>query len=30
MDPALLLEKPINPARLRAVVRQLRAETARG
>lgn len=29
MDPALLLEKPINPARLRAVVRQLRAETAR-
>ena len=28
--PALVLEKPINPARLRAVVRQLRAETARG
>jgi CheY-like chemotaxis protein len=29
MDPALLLEKPINPGQLRAVVRQLRAETAR-
>jgi CheY-like chemotaxis protein len=28
--PALLLEKPINPARLRAVVRQLRTEPARG
>jgi CheY-like chemotaxis protein len=28
--PALLLEKPINPARLRAVVRHLRTETARG
>jgi CheY-like chemotaxis protein len=30
MGPALVLEKPINPARLRAVVRQLRTETARG
>ena len=28
--PVLLLEKPINPARLRAVVRQLRTESARG
>jgi len=28
--PALVLEKPINPARLRAVVRQLRTESARG
>ena len=28
--PALVLEKPINPAQLRAVVRQLRTETARG
>jgi CheY-like chemotaxis protein len=28
MHPALLLEKPINPARLRAVVRQLRTATA--
>ena len=28
--PALVLEKPINPARLRALVRQLRTETARG
>jgi CheY-like chemotaxis protein len=28
--PALLLEKPIDPARLRAVVRQLRTESARG
>jgi DNA-binding NtrC family response regulator len=30
MHPALLLEKPINPARLRAVVRQLRTTTAAG
>ena len=29
LHPALLLEKPINPARLRAVVRQLRTEAAR-
>jgi len=28
LHPALLLEKPINPARLRAVVRQLRKATA--
>ena len=28
--PALVLEKPINPARLRAIVRQLRTESARG
>ena len=28
LHPALLLEKPINPARLRAVVRQLRRATA--
>lgn len=28
--PALVLEKPINPARLRALVRQLRTETAQG
>jgi hypothetical protein len=28
--PALVLEKPINPAHLRAVVRQLRTESARG
>jgi CheY-like chemotaxis protein len=28
--PALVLEKPINPARLRAVVRQLRMESAQG
>ena len=28
--PALVLEKPINPARLRTVVRQLRTESARG
>ena len=28
--PALVLEKPIDPARLRAVVRQLRAESPRG
>jgi len=28
--PALVLEKPINPARLRAVVRQLRTESTRG
>jgi CheY-like chemotaxis protein len=28
--PALVLEKPINPARVRAVVRQLRTESARG
>ena len=28
--PVLLLEKPINPARLRAVVRQLPTESARG
>jgi CheY-like chemotaxis protein len=28
LHPALLLEKPINPARLRAVVRQLRTATA--
>jgi len=28
--PALLLEKPINPAHLRAVVRKLRTESARG
>ena len=28
MHPALLLEKPINPARLRAVVRQLRTAAA--
>ena len=27
---ALVLEKPINPARLRAVVRQLRTATAAG
>jgi CheY-like chemotaxis protein len=27
--PALVLEKPINPARLRAIVRQLRTESAR-
>ena len=30
LHPALLLEKPINPARLRAVVRQLRTTTAAG
>jgi CheY-like chemotaxis protein len=30
VGPALVLEKPINPARLRAVVRQLRTESARG
>ena len=30
MHPALLLEKPINPTRLRAVVRQLRTATAAG
>lgn len=30
VHPALLLEKPINPARLRAVVRQLRTATAAG
>ena len=28
MEPALVLEKPIDPARLRAVVRQLRTEPA--
>jgi CheY-like chemotaxis protein len=28
LHPALLLEKPTNPARLRAVVRQLRTATA--
>lgn len=28
--PAVVLEKPINPARLRAVVRQLRTGSARG
>jgi two-component system, NtrC family, response regulator AtoC len=28
--PALVFEKPINPARLRAVVRELRTESARG
>jgi len=28
--PALVLEKPINPADLRAVVRRLRTESARG
>ena len=28
--PALVLEKPIDPARLRAVARQLRTESARG
>lgn len=28
--PVLLLEKPINPAHLRAVVRRLRTESARG
>jgi len=30
VSPALVLEKPINPAHLRAVVRQLRTESARG
>jgi CheY-like chemotaxis protein len=30
LHPALVLEKPINPARLRAVVRQLRTTTAAG
>ena len=30
VSPALVLEKPINPARLRAIVRQLRTESARG
>ena len=30
LHPALALEKPINPARLRAVVRQLRTATAAG
>jgi hypothetical protein len=28
--PVLVLEKPINPARLRAVVRRLRTESTRG
>lgn len=28
--PALVLEKPINPGHLRAIVRQLRTEIARG
>lgn len=28
--PALVLEKPIDPARLRAIVRRLRTESARG
>jgi CheY-like chemotaxis protein len=28
--PALVLEKPINPAHLRAIVRRLRTESARG
>jgi CheY-like chemotaxis protein len=30
LHPALVLEKPINPARLRAVVRQLRTTTTAG